>query len=83
MHPQGASPYGVEDMSGNVSEGTSSLYRSYPYNPQDGREDLTLLGEYSVSRGGSRLDDPHGMSTTARNDDLIWSHTGCRLARSL
>lgn len=82
-HPQGASPYGVEDMSGNVSEWTSSLYRDYPYDPQDGREDLTNLNEYAVSRGGSWLSNPYKMRTTARDDALIWSHVGFRLARSL
>ena len=83
MHPQGASPYGVEDMSGNVSEWTSSLYRRYPYNPQDGREDPTILDEYAVSRGGSWLDDPCHMRTSARLEDLDWSQSGFRLARSL
>lgn len=83
MHPQGASPYGVEDMSGNVSEWTSSLYRDYPYDPQDGREDLTNLDEYAVSRGGSWLSDPGQMRTSGRNDDLIWSDSGFRLARSI
>ncbi len=82
MHPQGASPYGVEDLSGNVSEWTSSLYRGYPYNPQDGREDPTILEEYAVSRGGSWLDDPRNLRTSARNDDLVWSQGGFRLARS-
>ncbi len=50
--PQGDSPYGVADMAGNVSEWTNSLYRPYPYNPDDGREDLESEG-YRVVRGGS------------------------------
>ena len=36
--PQGDSPYGVADMAGNVQEWVSSLYRPYPYDPEDGRE---------------------------------------------
>ncbi|NBD35365.1 MAG: SUMF1/EgtB/PvdO family nonheme iron enzyme [Chloroflexi bacterium] len=45
-HPQGASPYGLLDMVGNIWEWTSSLWGieldpptyTYPYDPLDGRE---------------------------------------------
>ena len=55
------SPYGVVDMCGNVFEWTSTTIGStepwpakytYPYNPQDGREDLKLETR-RVGRGGS------------------------------
>jgi formylglycine-generating enzyme required for sulfatase activity len=51
-HPGGASPYGVLDMAGNVWEWTSSLYRPYPYDAGDGREDPRARGA-RVNRGGS------------------------------
>jgi formylglycine-generating enzyme required for sulfatase activity len=36
--PQGDSPYGIQDMVGNVWEWTSSAWFGYPYHPRDGRE---------------------------------------------
>ena len=83
MHPQGASPYGVEDLAGNVSEWTSSLYRAYPYDPHDGREDPNVQDEYVVSKGGSWLSDPPQMRTTYRDDEDNWVNGGFRLACSL
>jgi formylglycine-generating enzyme required for sulfatase activity len=50
--PDGASPYGVEELSGSVWEWTRSLYRAYPYRADDGREALDGDGE-RVIRGGS------------------------------
>jgi serine/threonine-protein kinase len=51
-YPSGASAYGAQDMAGNVWEWTSSLYEPYPYDAQDGREDLEADG-WRVVRGGS------------------------------
>ena len=58
IFPQGASPYGCLDMVGNVWEWTSSLYKGYPYDSGDGRENLDAE-EPRVLRGGSfaNLDD--------------------------
>lgn len=54
--PAGATPEGVHDLAGNVAEWTSTLYRPYPYRPDDGREDPALSGE-RVTRGGDHVFD--------------------------
>jgi formylglycine-generating enzyme required for sulfatase activity len=52
--PKGASPYGIEDMSGNVWEWTRSLYEKYPYDPKDGRETIDASSESRRAlRGGA------------------------------
>jgi len=57
--PQGASPYGCEELSGNVWEWTRSLYEPYPYpeagNVRNLREDLNNAG-LRVFRGGAYFD---------------------------
>lgn len=50
--PQSDSPYGCTDMAGNVWELTSTLFKAYPYNPDDGRED-PVSREWRVVRGGA------------------------------
>jgi len=51
---EGASPYGVLDLSGNIWEWTRSIYQDYPYKPDDGRENLETPDDVSrVLRGGA------------------------------
>ncbi len=53
IFPDGSSPYGCLDLSGNVFEWTRSAYRDYPYNADDGREDLASDATTRVVRGGA------------------------------
>jgi len=50
--PLGDSPYGCADLAGNIWEWCSSLYKPYPYDAKDGREDMSST-EYRVLRGGA------------------------------
>lgn len=52
QYKKGQSPYGVYGMAGNVLEWTSSLFKLYPYQFDDGREDSGAVGK-RVVRGGS------------------------------
>lgn len=54
--PAGATLEGVDDLAGNVAEWASTLYRPYPYRPDDGREDPAAQGE-RVTRGGDHVFD--------------------------
>ena len=67
MFPQGESPYGVLDASGNVQKWTRSLKKDYKYNRNDGREDESGTGACIV-RGGSWFDDADGARASYRVD---------------
>ena len=76
--PKGASPYGCEEMSGNVWEWTRSLWGKvwetpdykYPYQPDDGREELGAdPGSDRVVRGGCWLSGARFCRSAYRNSD--------------
>lgn len=69
LRPQGASWVGAYDMSGNVWEWVSSIFRPYPYDPNDGRESLTTqAGEERGAKGGSwNFSAPGDVQAVARN----------------
>ncbi|MCC6802940.1 MAG: formylglycine-generating enzyme family protein [Anaerolineae bacterium] len=50
--PSGASWVGALDMAGNVFEWVSSIYARYPYDANDGREDVNDTTSLRVYRGG-------------------------------
>lgn len=71
--PSGASPYGVEELIGNVLEWTRSNYKDYPYNPGDGREKLDN-NDPRVLRGGAFGDVRSGVRCAYRS----WSSPDSR-----
>jgi formylglycine-generating enzyme required for sulfatase activity len=87
-HPVGSKPanaLGFHDMSGNVWEWCSSLFRPFLYRPEDGREDLNAAGE-RVLRGGSYADSDYVLNPALRHSDrpdrrFRWN--GLRLARTV
>lgn len=92
--PGGASPYGLLDMAGNVWEWTRSVWGgafdtpnySYPYDPNDGRENLQASREiYRILRGGSFYENCRLARTTFRMSSApgSWMATiGFRVAMS-
>jgi formylglycine-generating enzyme required for sulfatase activity len=82
----GASPYGVLDMAGNVWEWCQSKYAAYPYRADDGREGEELpRGEGRVVRGGSWDSVRWNCRAATRNGNVpadFGSSLGFRVARS-
>jgi formylglycine-generating enzyme required for sulfatase activity len=79
--PGGASPHGIEDMSGNVWEWCHSLRRDYPYDPNDGRED-PKGADYRVLRGGAFSDNERHVRCASRvmdGPDLGYWYNGFRI----
>ena len=87
-YANGASWVGALDMSGNVWEWTSSLYRDYPYVSTDGRNltgNEASVTESIALRGGSFFDssgllraaDRSGLDAGVESNDI-----GFRCARS-
>jgi iron(II)-dependent oxidoreductase len=67
--PEGASPYGVLDLSGNQWEWVASAYRPYPYSADDGRENQTP-GPVRSTRGGGHDSSEDELTTTQRGRNL-------------
>lgn len=68
LFPDGASPYGVLDGIGNVETWTRSQPRGYPYQPDDGREDM--VGKSRITRGGSWKGDASYAYASHRGDGI-------------
>ncbi|HOX39406.1 MAG TPA: SUMF1/EgtB/PvdO family nonheme iron enzyme [Candidatus Brocadiia bacterium] len=63
--------WGLRDMHGNVAEWTASLYRPYPYDDGDGRNDRAASGR-RVCRGGSWRDRPARATSAYRIPYQPW-----------
>ena len=63
----GASPCGAQDMAGNVMEWTASLYRPYPYDVADGREEANSTAT-RVLHGGSWTNNAVSARAACRPD---------------
>lgn len=81
--PEGDTPEGLVDMVGNVWEWCNSLYRSYPYDPDDGRESRQASG-FRVLRGASWVNDANVVHCISRldGDFQFYNNVGFRCAVS-
>jgi formylglycine-generating enzyme required for sulfatase activity len=77
----------IHDLAGNVWEWTRSVYRDYPYDPTDGREDKENPTDKTfVLRGGGWYDWSNDLRASDRIDFSPDNHDysfGCRVARRL
>jgi formylglycine-generating enzyme required for sulfatase activity len=69
-----ANPWGLYDVHGNAGEWVRTIYRSYPYREDDGRNDVTRASsaEKRVVRGGSFYDRPRRCRSAHRRAYPAW-----------
>jgi formylglycine-generating enzyme required for sulfatase activity len=67
-YPSGMAVSGALDLAGNVWEWTHSLYQSYPYRTNNGREDRFAPGQRTL-RGGAWDDNLGGARVSCRGRD--------------
>jgi formylglycine-generating enzyme required for sulfatase activity len=80
-----ANAWGLCDMHGNAAEWTKTVYRPYPYDARDGRDDANATGA-RVVRGGSWYDRPERASSSFRLRFEPWQpvySTGFRVVMNL
>ena len=85
VYPHGATPDGIEELAGNVYDWTVGIFKGYPYDPNDGRED-PLADGLRVVRGGSWYVRKEMVRCAYRYGNNAWSwlyHFGFRLATGL
>lgn len=85
MFPDGETPAGIQDLSGNVREWCLSAYRPYPYKADDGRNAADAPG-MRVLRGGSWSQGPGSARCAcrcARLPDISRQDAGFRLVLSV
>ena len=63
--------WGLSDMHGNAAEWTRTVYRPYPYDAKDGRDDVATPGP-RVVRGGSFADRPQRARSAFRQQYPPW-----------
>ncbi|MBN1286675.1 MAG: formylglycine-generating enzyme family protein [Anaerolineae bacterium] len=73
QYPAGASPFGCLDMAGNVWEWTLSMEKSYPYDPDDGRESIGMRARRTL-RGGAFDSSARNVRCATRN----WNYPEAR-----
>ena len=80
------SPYGLYDMAGNASEWVSSLRMPYPYDADDGREEMSMSStDVRVLRGGSwglSVNFVRSVSRSGSYPTLNFDAVGFRCSRS-
>jgi formylglycine-generating enzyme required for sulfatase activity len=81
--PQGDTAEGLVDILGNVWEWTNSLFRPYPYNADDGRENREASG-FRVLRGTSWVNEADVVHCLSRldGDFQFYNNVGFRCAVS-